>query len=253
MMSNGACGRPRRVWMATAVAALLGLPVASTAGPWEVGGTTPGKNTALKLELAWKHTASKDTWTRPVLKFGGPLAENLSYEVSGGYGAVEKQGQPTRSGMKDFTGKLKWGLMSEADRGVDLLLEPKLTFDTGDVASGVGGGVTTLKLPLRVGKSYGKVHLTGEVRYTHGFDGDYADLAGYGGLVEYKPSSRWVVGVDLINDRPVHGGGDHWRSNVAFKYKPDKHWEWQGLLGRSIHNERGSMATSVKVELAYKF
>ena len=250
-MSNNPSGCGLRSALALVLA--MGLPATSMAGPWEVGGTTPSKTRTFKFELAWKHTATKDTWTRPVLKFGAPLADNLSYEVSGGYGAVENRGQPTRGGMKDFTGALKWGLMRQAEHGVDMMLEPKLTFDTGDVASGVGGGVTALKLPLRVGRNFGKVYLTGEVRYTHGFASHYTDLAGYGGLVEYKPNARWVVGVDLINDRPVHGSGDHWRSNVAFKYKPDKHWEWQGLLGRSLHNARGLMATSVQFELAYKF
>lgn len=235
-------------------AAALFVTNAAQAGPWDVGDTKPSKQYKIKFKSEWKHTSSKDSIYAPTIKFGGPISPRLSYELATGYGSVKKQGQSSQSGMDDFSAKLKVGLMSEKGSRPDVMLEPKLSFDTGDVASGVGAGVTTLQLPLRAGKSFGNYYLTGEVRYTHGFDSGYTNKVGYGALLEYKPSPTWVVGMDLFNERPVHDGGSyHLRSNVAVKYKPGKHWEWHGLVGRSVHNAAEQPQTKVKFEIVYKF
>lgn len=237
-------------WLLPALAALL--PATAFAGPWEVGSTSPSTSRKVKAEVTWKHTDSKDTWARPVLKFAAPLARDLSFEVAAGYGIVEKSNGATRSGAKDFTGKLKWRFVEEGDRRPAWLVEPKFSFDTG--SPGIGGGVTTLKTPLRAGKQFGKLRLTAEVSHTHGFAHDYDDLVGYGALLEYAPNPRWIVGVDLLNDRPLHDGGRyHLRGNAAFKYKASKRFELQGLLGRSAENRRGELATSAKFVAAYKF
>lgn len=245
--------RPLRSGLLLAIAALA-FPCIALAGPWEVGSTSPSKQKKVKAEVTWKHTDSKDTWARPVLKFAAPLADDLSYEIAAGYGIVEKANGTTRSGARDFTAKLKWRFLAETDDRPAFLVEPKFTFDTGDKAAGIGGGVTTLKTPVRAGKQFGKIRLTGEVFYTHGFARDYDDVIGYGGLLEYAPDSHWIVGVDLLDDRPVdHGSRHHLRGDVAFKYKANKHVELQGLLGRSVENQRGELATNAKFVAVYKF
>ena len=246
--------RDRSLPAALLMAAALALPCVALAGPWEVGGTSPSKQKKLKAEVTWKHTDAKDVWARPVLKFAAPLAEGLSYEVAAGYGIVEKDNGLVRGGARDVSAKLKWRFVEEADRRPAFLVEPKFTFATGDSASGVGGGVTTLKTPVRAGKQFGRFRVTAEVSHTHGFAHGYKDLVGYGGLLEYAPDSRWTVGVDLLADRPVHEGSRyHLRSNAAFKYKAGKNVELQGLLGRSIENRRGELATSAKLVAVYKF
>ncbi len=234
--------------------AALAAPATVLAGPWEVGSTSPSKAKKVKAEVTWKHTDAKDTWARPVLKFAAPLADDLSYEVAAGYGIVEKANGTTRGGARDVSAKLKWRFLDETDGRPAFLVEPKFTFATGDKAAGIGSGVTTLKTPVRAGKQFGKVRLTGEVFYTHGFAHDYNDMIGYGGLLEYAPDSHWIVGVDLLDDRPVdHGSRHHLRGDVAFKYKAGKHVELQGLLGRSVENHRGELATNAKFVASYKF
>lgn len=234
--------------------AVLAVPRPVLAGPWEVGSTNPSKTKKVEAEVTWKHTVSKDTWARPVLKFAAPLADGLSYEIAAGYGIVEKANGTTRGGARDATAKLMWRFLDETDDRPAFLVEPKFTFDTGDEAAGIGGGVTTLKTPLRAGKQFGRTRLTGEVFYTHGFAHGYDDLVGYGGLLEYAPDPRWIVGVDLIDDRPVgRGSGHHLRGEVAFKYKAGKQVELHGLLGRSIENQRGEPATDAKFAAEYKF
>lgn len=238
-------------WFATAA---LVSPMIATAGPWEVGSVSPAKTMKFKAEVTYKHTDSKDTWARPAIKFAAPLTSDMSYEIAGGYGIVEKDGGFERGGNRDISAKLKWRLLRETDSRPVFLVEPKVTFGSGDQAAGISDGVTTLKLPLRAAKTFGKMRLTGEAFYTHGFDHDYQDVVGYGGLLEYSVAEPLLIGIDLLSDRPTHDPGKyHLRSNVAFKWYATKAFEVQGLIGRSIENHRGKLATSAKVVTVYKF
>lgn len=232
--------------------ALFVLPAAVMAGPWEVGGVGLRETQEVTLEAGWRRIDSKETWAVPVLKLAAPLGDDLSYEVSAGYRILERSPGGTRRGAKDIAAKLMWQFLGETASRPVLLMEPKLTFVI-DAASGGMGGVTTLKMPLRGGKRFGKIRLTGEVLYTHGFARDYDDLVGYGGLVEYSPDERWVVGVDLFNDCPVHDGRYHLRGNAAFKFKAMDNVELQGLIGRSVENRRGELATNVRFIASYTF
>lgn len=234
--------------------ATLVAPVIAFAGPWEVGSVSPAKTMKLKAEVTYKHTDSKDTWARPAIKFAGPLTPDMSYEIAGGYGVVEKDNGFERGGSRDVSAKVKWRLLHETESRPVFVVEPKVTFGSGDQAAGISDGVTTLKLPLRAAKKFGRTRLTGEAFYTHGFDHDYRDLVGYGGLLECSLSEPLVVGIDLLADRPTHDPGKyHLRSNVAFKWYATKTFEVQGLVGRSIANHRGSLATSAELVTVYKF
>lgn len=234
--------------------ALLALPATALAGPWEVGNTNPSKTKKIKLEFTGKYTATKDSYGIPVVKFAAPLADDLSFEIATGYGIVDKPPEGSRGGARDATAKLKWRVIDETDGRPALLLEPKFTFDTGDTRAGVGGGSTTLKMPIRAGKQFGPVRLTGEFFYTHDFDHDDEDILGYGGLIEYAPHERWVVGIDLLSDRPARDASRyHLRSNVAVKLKATPKTELQALIGRSLENRRGELATNVKFVASFKF
>lgn len=233
----------------------MGCPLATLAGPWEVGGTGIDAGYKFKVELGYKDTAAKTDWVRPGIGFAAPLNPRLSYEISVGHGVAESTSERS-GGMRDVDAKIKWKLQEESDPANDLawLLEPKLTLPTGDKAAGISGDRTSLELPLRAGKTLGKVYLTGEFRYTHVFDDGHDPMVGYGGLVEYFPSSKWVVGVDLISDMPMGNSASyHLRSNAGIKWRPGTTFELQGLLGRSIANRRGLMTTNAKIVAEFKF
>ena len=166
---------------------------------------------------------------------------------------MEKSSGFTYSGAKDMAAKLMWQFLDETSSRPVFLMEPRLAFVIDDASSGVGAGFTTLKVPLRGGKRFGKVRLTGEVFYTRGFARNYSDMVGYGGLVEYSPDERWVVGVDLFNDCPVHDRRYHLRSNAAVKFKAVHNVELQGLIGRSVENRRGELATNFRFIASYTF
>ncbi len=226
----------------------------SHSGPWEVGGTGIDKALKLKSEVALKRTHTQDAWVRPGIGIALPATDRVSYEFSVGHGLIETADGTRRSGTRDFDAKLKWQLQEETEDKLAWMFEPKLSLPTGDRGAGIGGERTALELPLRAGRSVGKLYFTGELRYTHIFERGYDRLAGYGGLVEYLPNPRWVVGVDLITDMPLDDHGRyHLRSNLAGKWRPNMHFELQALLGRSIENRRGDPVTSAKLVAEYKF
>jgi len=246
-----ATSRAKFHWLAIVT---IVAPAIALAGPWEVGSVSPSKTMKVKAEVTYKHTDNKDTWARPVIKFAGPLTPDMSYEFSGGYGIVEKDGGFERGGSRDISAKIKWRLLRESASHPVFLVEPKVTFGSGDQQAGISDGVTTLKLPLRAAKTFGKMRVTGETFYTRSFDHAEDDMVGYGGLVEYRVSEPLLIGIDLLADRPTGDPGKyHLRSNVAFKWYPTKKFEVQGLIGRSIENHRGKLATSAKLVTAYKF
>lgn len=246
-----------RLQRASIVGLLLTVacPFTAIAGPWEVGGTGVDTGYKFKMELGYKNTAAQTNWVRPGIGFAAPLNSRLSYELAIGHG-VNESSSASSSGLRDLDLKLKWKLQQQdsASNNLDWLLEPKLTLPTGDNAAGIGGEKTSLELPLRAGRNFGKLYVTGEVRYTHVFDPGYDKLFGYGGLVEYFPSEKWVVGVDLITDMPLGEASlYHLRSNAAVKWKPSKSFELQTLLGRSLSNQRGLATTSAKMVAEFKF
>lgn len=224
------------------------------AGPWEVGGTGVDTKRKAKVEIALKETPDGGVWSRPVLGYALPFNETMSFEASYGYGVVEQGGQ-RRSGARDLDVKFKYRIAKETPTRLAWLIEPKLSVPVGDDRGGIGRGRYALELPLRASRTVDGLTYTAEARYTHIFGAERAQqLWGVGGLVEYVPSPAWVVGIDLFTDTALNDAGRyHVRSNVAAKWRPTPAFEVQGLVGRSVSNQRGPAQTSYKLVLEYKY
>lgn len=232
---------------------LLSVGIAH-ASPWEVGSTSPSSEYGIRSQFALKHSASKNSWTHPELKFDAPLTPDLSYALSWGYGSQTATAQPSQDGSIDATAKLKWRLAHHQQLRPDVLIEPKLGINTGNRNDSIGSHAPSLKLPVRIGYPAGAFYWTAEVRYTRTFTHRTDDLIGYGVLAEYKLSPTLKVGIDLFNDQPTdNSSAQHWRSNAGFKQRISRHWQWRGLIGRSIDNQRGELTTSTKLDIGYVF
>jgi len=243
----------RAVRAALLLAAVAGMQDA-LAGPWEVGGTGVDRQRKVKAEVALRESGNARTWARPVLGYAHPINDVLSFEMSGGYGIVDRHGQRT-SGGRDVDVKLKYQLARESPTRLAWLVEPKLSVPVGDQAGGIGRGRYALELPVRASRTAGALTYTAEARYTHVMGADRGQrLWGAGGLVEYVPGPAWVVGVDLFADAPVDDASAyHLRSNVAAKWRPNASFEVQALAGRTLANRRGQAQTSYKLVVEYKY
>lgn len=221
------------------------------AGPYETGSTSTAKGMKLKSNVQLKHTAGKDTWVLPKVGVGGPLADNLELSAGTGHGRVEYADGRRVSGMRDLSIGLKWRLLDEQGRRPALTVEPEISLPTGDRASGIGKGAYSMELPVRASRSFAQLRLTGEVSVQRTFGRD-ADQLGTGILLEYVPKPRWSCGMELVADAQRQAlGARHLRLNIGTKQKIGRHWEWQGLVGRSLDNPNGAPTTTVKMALEY--
>lgn len=230
---------------------LLGAAAAALAGPYETGSTSTAKGIKLKTNVQLKHTTEKDSWVLPKFGVGGPLADNLELSAGTGYGRIQRSAGRDEGGLRDLSVGLKWRLRDEDAAGPALAIEPELSLPTGDRASGIGKGAYAMELPLRISRSFAELRLTGELSVQRTFGRD-ADQIGSGVLLEYLPTPRWSCGVELVADAPSDDpGARHLRLNIGTKQKIGRHWEWQGLLGRSLDNPQGGRASTFKMALEY--
>ncbi|MFT3763001.1 MAG: hypothetical protein QM761_10455 [Pseudoxanthomonas sp.] len=163
---------------------LLALPSVAVAGPYEVGSTSTAKGLKFKNNLQWKHSDSKDTWVLPKFGIGGPLNERLELSIGTGYGVVDRTGGTTRGGLRDLSVGLKWRMLDEGDAWPAVTIEPELSVPTGDDRAGIGAGAYAFELPLRAGRQFGNLRLTGEISASRTFGRDQ-DQVGAGVLLEY--------------------------------------------------------------------
>lgn len=234
------------------LAILFALPFAAAAGPYEVGSTSTAKGLKFKSNLQWKHSIGKDAWVLPKFGVGGPLNERIELSVGTGYGVVDKTGGATRGGMRDLSVGLKWRMLDEDGARPAITIEPELVLPTGDERAGIGSGAYAFELPLRAGRQFGAMRLTGEVSASRVFGRD-EDQLGAGVLLEYFGGPQWSAGVELVADSPREDiGAVHLRANVGAKRKVGKHVEWQALAGRSVENRRGDRTTTLKLVFEYK-
>ncbi len=221
------------------------------AGPYETGSTSTAKGMKLKSNVQLKHNSDKDVWVLPKFGVGGPLADNLEISAGTGYGRIEHADGRRAVGMRDTSIGMKWRLLDEQGERPAVTIEPEISLPTGNRASGIGKGAYAMELPIRASRSFAQMRLTAELSMQRTFGRD-ADQVGTGILLEYVAKPRWSCGVELVADAPRQDpGARHLRLNIGTKQKIGRHWEWQGLVGRSVDNAGGPQATTVKMALEY--
>lgn len=223
----------------------------ASAGPYETGSTSTARGMKLKSNVQLKHNSDKDVWVLPKFGVGGPLADNLEISAGTGYGRIAYADGRHASGMRDVSIGMKWRLLDEQGSRPAVTVEPEISLPTGDRAAGTGKGAYSMELPVRASRSFAQLRLTGELSVQRTFGRD-ADQLGTGILLEYVPRPRWSCGVELVADAPRQDlGARHLRLNFGTKQKIGRHWEWQGLVGRTVDNPRGTSTTTVKMALEY--
>lgn len=239
------------LFRSTVLCALAVVCGNATAGPYETGSTSTAKGLKIKSNVQLKRSPGKDSWVLPKLGIGGPLADNLELSVGTGYGRVDRDNGRDSSGMRDLSVGMKWRLLDENGNRPALAIEPQLSLPTGDRSSGIGKGAYALELPVRASRTFDQLRLTGQVSMQRTFGRD-ADQLGTGILLEYIPASRWSCGIELVADAPREDlGARHLRLNIGTKQKIGRHWQWQGLVGRSLDNPQGDRTSTFKMALEY--
>lgn len=246
--------RPKRALAARLggpLLALLAVPGAE-AGIYDVGSTGTAESLEIKTKFYSTRGTDTHTWRLPGLSVSGPIHGHLEWGAGIGYALIGHRYEPDRHGWRDLSLSMKWRFLDHsAESGVTMAIEPEFSLPVGDESAGTGAGAVAFALPLRVSGKRGRVRVTGEVGVEHVFGRD-EDAVGAGILIEYAMTRQWSVGIELVGDAPrTQLSASHVRSNIGFKWKPNPHFQLQGLVGRSLDNRRGEPVTNVGILFEY--
>lgn len=251
------CQSSARLCVVALLAALL-IPLTTPVawcGSYEIGDADVVKTFKIDGLVTYERTGGIQVWRRPALSFGMGLTDTIELNMGSGYGIVSPRHGDHRSGIHDAFVALKWRLGDEdpSGRRPAFAIEPEVVLPTGNRHAGMSDGVTSLVLPARVSKHYGNVRLTWQVSYSHVLSRS-EDVLSYGLLYEYVMSSQLSVGMEVLNDVPLHAAGNrHWHGNAGVRWNPVANIEVHGLLGRAWQPPGGDTSTIARMGVEYQF
>jgi hypothetical protein len=243
---------PTRVALSRLGISIAALAIAPGvgAGVFDVDNTSTAQSLEVETRLSTTHSSDERTWWLPGLGVNGKITDNAEWSVGSGYGATREGDDPTRGGWHDVSISTKWRFMDHSIQGgIAMAVAPELTFPVGGQSSTVGAGAAGFALPVRVVSQFGRVRVTGQLRFERTFGRD-EDLVDIGVLAEYAASDEWSYGVEFVADAPrKHLDAHHFRGNVGFVWTPTDRFELQMLAGRSLDNRRGAADTTFRLVL----
>ncbi|HEX4000490.1 MAG TPA: hypothetical protein VHX65_18205 [Pirellulales bacterium] len=219
---------------------------------------TPGAN-------GYEFDVSDDvTKTRDVLIQAAPFLD-LNYGTNDhnqftaefpliNYVSSENGGEPT-AGFGDLELGYKDRFIDEKDYGISISTFPQVLIPTGNKATGVGGGLTELLLPLEFGKHFfdKKLYVYGEAQYYLSLSGSRYSSFFSGIAAEYDATKKFSLMAEFADFTfPEHGLPDDPFFNVGFGYKFSENVALIGSAGRSCR-DRETGAPEFMSYLGFQF
>ena len=255
-------GRPpkwwqRLFWSLMPTALLLALPVNAgspflTDDPgfavsgWEVKGKT-----------VYEKTTGGATLTAPILDLNYTIVEHFKLNLTLAGKRISPDGGANAYGVDDTDFKFKWRFLDErADSWIPAMsVAPNVTFPTADKQRGLGDGVWRLRLPVQIGKTFGKWYVYGETGYQFAFDHKASDVVVYGVATQYIVTDRLSVGMELNGGIPIYGARNYsMLVNSGFSYALTSALQLQASLGRTLRNtDRGGSEVLLQTILQWNF
>ncbi|HEX8521089.1 MAG TPA: hypothetical protein VF669_02460 [Tepidisphaeraceae bacterium] len=143
-------------------------------------------------------------------------------------------------GLGDIDTSFKWQFLTEQEDRAwpGISLTPHLLVPTGSVRRHLGGGSYQFRLPIQIGKTFGDFFVFGEAGYEWALSEEGSDQILYG-LCAQRQIKRWIIGAEING---IHNAGNASQrllvANLGVIYTLSPSIELQGLLGRSLLNDR---------------
>lgn len=233
------------------VLVLTAVNTCAVAAPFDVSSAHVGTHDSIETQLEWSHSASHDTWTLPKLKAAVTLIPHrVELKLSDTYQLRDNRIGERQWGGGDVEFEIKGALVRQGvDAPVDVAVEPKLYFPTGDSRRGLGDGATRVGLPLMVARRFGRAQFTTELEYTHGFARLPDTLSG-GLLGTWRMRPALLVGGEVfVQHDQVAGAPVDIDANLGIKWHPTAKWELDALAGRNLRRPQ----EKVKLVGEYRF
>jgi hypothetical protein len=134
-------------------------------------------------------------------------------------------------------------------------MAPNITIPTTDRDRELGDGIWRLRLPVQIGKTFGKWSVYGETGYQIAFDDNASDIVSYGMATQYAVTDQLSVGAELNGGIPVDRTGNYsLLANTGFSYALTSSLQLQASLGRTLRDtERGGSEVLIQTFLQWNF
>lgn len=216
------------------------------------------KGWEIKPAAVYESNANANILTFPVLDLNYSIVEHFKLNLTLAERTVfdQKSGE-THTGLADTDFKFKWRFLDEKPGTwiPALSIAPNVTFPTASKSRGIGDGVWRTRLPMQIGKTFGKFYPFGEVGYQWALSDGGDDQVIYGGGVTYPLTDRWTVGAEL-NGSDVLGITAEFNmlANVGVICTFNQHVQFQAAVGRTLRDEdRGGPQLLAQVLLQFNF
>ena len=161
------------------------------------------------------------------------------------------------SGWADTDFKFKWRFQDEDPEGwrPALSIAPNVTIPTASERRGLGDGVWRYRLPVQVGKAFGKVYTFGEVGYQWAADNRASDQVIYGVAATTNLTPKLMIGAEINGSAATRAWRDYGLvATVGAGYALTDHVQVLGSLGRTLRDpDRGGPETLAQVFLQTNF
>ncbi len=216
------------------------------------------KGWEIKPAAVYESNVNANILTAPILDLNYSIVENFKLNLTLAEKTVwPKDDGEAHTGLADTDFKFKWRFFDEkpGEWRPALSIAPNITFPTASKSRGIGDGVWRTRLPLQVGKTFGKLYAYGEIGYQWALSDNGDDQLLYGVAAQYQLTDRWNVGIEL-NGTDLFGIGRNYSGlvNIGAVYSFNDHVQFQAALGRTIRDEdRGGPELVVTVLLQFNF
>ena len=159
--------------------------------------------------------------------------------------------------MADTDFKFKWRFVEDDPNGwcPAVSIAPNVTFPTADRGKGLGDGVWRFRLPVQVGKTYGKWYNYGETGYQWAFDDNATDVIPFGLATQYQTTDKLSLGAEINGNVPVDNT-DQWSmlANVGGSYVLTESVQLQASVGRTLRDtDRGGSQVLLQTFVQWNF
>ena len=247
------------------VLALIGLaPVLLQPTPAEAGAPfltdDPGfapRGWEVRPQATYERNVSA-TVTTPALDLNYTVVPHFKFNLTLAQREVDPRGAGRSvNGWADTDFKFKWRFQDETAGGgrPALSVAPNVTIPTASQRKGIGDGVWRLRLPVQVGKTFGKVYTFGEVGYQWAASRRVSDQVIYGVAATTNLTPKLMIGAELNGSASTNA----WRNygliaTVGAGYTLTNHVQILGSLGRTLRDpDRGGPQTLAQMFLQTNF
>ncbi len=198
------------------------------------------KGWEIKFESIDEHDRGQDILTAPVVDLNYTIVEHFKLNLTLAEKTIHTDGGEAHSGMADTDFKFKWRFLDEQQGAwwPALSMAPDVTFPTADKKNGLGDELWRFRIPIQMGKTFGKIYTYAELGHQFVFDKDTSDQFLYGYTIQYQLCDKLNVGTEINGNIPYDVTSTYTLiGNTGFSYAFDEHWQLQSTVGRSLRDE----------------